>query len=448
MKMNILYIHTHDSGKVFRPYGYDVPTPAIDEFSKEATLFENAFCASPTCSPSRSSLLTGNYPHSNGMLGLTNRGFELNDYNTHLVRILNNNGYETVLCGIQHEYGRYTEHQIGAKKIGYRKDITTSVSNLKESEYYKWDANNTLAFIEWINSRKKDDKPFFASLGYFQTHREYPETISDFDNEFIPDFLEKNEIIKDDFKGHIKALKNVDENFKKVMCCLKENEIYNNTVIIFTTDHGIPYPRCKCTLFDAGIGVALIMRVPDRGIGKRVSGLVSQIDILPTLISLCELKTELKFAGIDISNLFFGDEIKRNVFSEINCHTSYEPARSIRNERYKFIKYYDETFKKENISNIDNSISKDYYLRTRSSFDKDMEQFYDLENDPFEKNNLINDETYANIINKMKEELLLWQVYTKDYLTRGNLVFKKNWKINTSECTNPKSKNDCDFIKI
>lgn len=65
---HILYIHTHDSGRILSPYGYKVPTPEMESFAKEAAVFRNAYCASPTCSPSRAALLTGTYPHQNGML--------------------------------------------------------------------------------------------------------------------------------------------------------------------------------------------------------------------------------------------------------------------------------------------------------------------------------------------------------------------------------------------
>ena len=70
---NILYIHSHDTGRLTSPYGYSVPTPNLHRLASEGILFRQAFCAAPTCSPSRASLLTGECAHSNGMLGLVNR---------------------------------------------------------------------------------------------------------------------------------------------------------------------------------------------------------------------------------------------------------------------------------------------------------------------------------------------------------------------------------------
>lgn len=110
---NVLYIHTHDSGRVLSPYGYKVPTPEIERFARSAAVFRGAYCAGPTCSPSRAAMLTGTYPHQTGMLGLAQRGFSM-DYSRHLVQFLNRNGYHTVLCGIQHEAGWYLNLEQGA----------------------------------------------------------------------------------------------------------------------------------------------------------------------------------------------------------------------------------------------------------------------------------------------------------------------------------------------
>src|SRR5690554_1143196 len=101
--MNILYIHTHDTGRYIKPYGYSIPTPNLMRFAEQGTLFRQAYCTSSTCTPSRSALLTGRYPHSNGMIGLAHRGFSIHDYDQHLARFLGRHGYETVLCGEQHE---------------------------------------------------------------------------------------------------------------------------------------------------------------------------------------------------------------------------------------------------------------------------------------------------------------------------------------------------------
>src|ERR1019366_7000876 len=102
---NINYIHSHDTGRFTSPYGYTVPTPNIQRLAEEGVVFRQAFCAAPTCSPSRASLLTGECPHSNGMLGLVNRGFAMTEtgYQHHIIRTLRREaGYYSALIGLQH----------------------------------------------------------------------------------------------------------------------------------------------------------------------------------------------------------------------------------------------------------------------------------------------------------------------------------------------------------
>jgi N-sulfoglucosamine sulfohydrolase len=79
-KLNIIYLHSHDTGRYISPYGYKVRTHNLQRFAEEGVVFRQCFCANPTCSPSRAALLTGEYAHSCGMYGLVHRGFEMPDY--------------------------------------------------------------------------------------------------------------------------------------------------------------------------------------------------------------------------------------------------------------------------------------------------------------------------------------------------------------------------------
>ena len=99
---NILYIHSHDTGRYVQPYGFALPTPRLQQLAEDGVLFRQAFNAAPTCSPSRAALLTGQSPHSCGQFGLTNRGFELHDRPKHLAHTWRRAGYHTVLVGVHH----------------------------------------------------------------------------------------------------------------------------------------------------------------------------------------------------------------------------------------------------------------------------------------------------------------------------------------------------------
>ena len=161
--MNILYVHTHDSGHYFSPYGFDVKTPNIQDFADDAVVFNNAHCVSPTCSPSRAALLTGKYPHQIGMLGLSQRGFDM-DFSQHLVRFLKKYRYHTVLCGIQHEASWYLEHEKGANIIGYDENLTGDISGYEQEELVHWDYKNSTNASKWLDSYDSES-PFFLSFG-------------------------------------------------------------------------------------------------------------------------------------------------------------------------------------------------------------------------------------------------------------------------------------------
>src|SRR5690606_25386251 len=99
---NIVYFHSHDTGRYIRPYGHALDTPNYQRLAEEGLLFRQAYPSAPTCSPSRAGLLTGQTPHAAGMLGLAHRGFRLNDPTRHLATTLRDAGYSTTLAGVQH----------------------------------------------------------------------------------------------------------------------------------------------------------------------------------------------------------------------------------------------------------------------------------------------------------------------------------------------------------
>jgi arylsulfatase A-like enzyme len=117
MRPDILYIHSHDTGRFIQPYGHAVPTPHLQRLAGEGVLFRQAFCAAPTCSPSRAALLTGRYPHEVGMLGLAHRGHRLTDNRLHLLHTLKAAGYYTALSGMQHVIDQSQVEQLGYDSV-------------------------------------------------------------------------------------------------------------------------------------------------------------------------------------------------------------------------------------------------------------------------------------------------------------------------------------------
>lgn len=451
--MNVIYINTHDSGRMLSPYGYDIPTENLKKLAEDSVVFTNAFCAGPTCSPSRAALLTGTFPHQNGMLGLAQRGFSLYNPEKHLANFLKNNGYNTCLCGIQHEYGWYLDlEKNGLHNLGYKEIITTDSKPFKKEELHLWDRNNAIEVVKWLDSYN-EEKPFLLSFGMHSTHRPYPVEVAEFIDEryIVPPYpITNNEENRHDHAQYMTTAHYADENIKMIVDALKRNNLYENSIIIFTTDHGLALPFNKCNLTDIGIGVSLIMKVPNADSnGKVVDSLVSQIDVFPTLCELLNLNKPdylegKSFAEAFVDNKAFLDEY---IFAEINFHTSYEPVRCVRTKRYKYIKYYDETWNKVNLSNMDESVPKDFLMKNGLKEKiKYKEGLFDLYYDPAERNNLVNDSEYKEVLKNLRKVLLEKQIKTDDPILRGPLEIKKGYKVNKVECETASSKNKDDYI--
>ena len=450
--MNILYIHTHDSGRIISPYGYHVTTPNIENLCNDSMLFQNAFSVAPTCSPSRAGLLTGVYPHQNGMLGLAQRGFELKK-ELHVVSTLKKYGYHTVLCGVQHEVGYYTDHGRGKEILGYDEDISGDNTNYEEKELIKWDEVNANNLVQWLDNNK--DKKFFISFGMHATHRAFPDDIHPdeiVDYSQPPFNIPNNQITREDYAKFKTSLRTVDDNVGLVIDALKKFELYEKTIIILTTDHGVAFPFAKCTLNDSGVGVMLSVRVP--GSLQKIrsyEGLISQIDVLPTLYELLDIPIPEYLEGKSFANLFKGKNYSGDdkVYSEINFHTSYEPVRSIRTKRYKYIRFFDKSYLQINKSNIDNSPVKSFYLDNGlEKQEKDEECLYDLYYDKYEKNNLVNNKSYRNILNTMRKYLYEFMLRTNDPLLDGPIEIKPEWKVNKKSALSAGSKNRDDYESV
>ncbi len=113
---NILYLHSHDTGRYVQPYGYPVPTPNIQHLADQGVLFRQAFCAAPVCSGSRAALLTGQCPHVTGMLGLAHRGYRLRHPERHIVHVLRDAGYWSGLIGEQHVSSDPTRRRVRPRR--------------------------------------------------------------------------------------------------------------------------------------------------------------------------------------------------------------------------------------------------------------------------------------------------------------------------------------------
>ncbi len=421
---NILYIHSHDTGRYIQPFGHAVPTPNLQSLAEGGILFRQTFNAAPTCSPSRASLLTGQCPHSNGMLGLAHRGFSLNDYRQHLLYTLRGAGYQSALAGIQHIAAK-------AETIGYDRILTTKGRA----------ADATPAAVQFLNSAPK--QPFLLTVGFFETHREFWPAGPREDERYtlpphpIPDTPQTRRDMAQ-FKASARVM---DDAVGQVLRALELNGLAQNTLVISTTDHGIAFPKMKCNLTDHGMGVSMILRGPGGFSGGKVcDAMVSHLDLFPTLCDLLELKPPSWLQGRSMMPLIRGDAQSLNdeLFAEVNYHAAYEPKRAVRTNQWKYIRRFDDRVHR-NLPNCDDGLSKSLWLEQGwRDATVERESLHDLTFDPSETRNLAGDPRTRKTLDEMRERLDSWMRRTNDPLLRGPVKAPPGAKVNDPDGISPK----------
>jgi N-sulfoglucosamine sulfohydrolase len=423
-KYNIVYIHSHDTGRYIQPYGYSIPTPKLQQFAEEGVLFRQAFCANPTCSPSRAALLTGQSAHSSGMWGLAHRGFSLFDYSQHILHTLRKENYYSALCGVQHIANMFENP---GKHIGY--DEVLQYSNEDDtSGKHAGDEPKVNAVKKFLSNRP--DKPFFLSVGFGSTHREFPKGDEcKVDARYVrpPEPLPDTPEIRQDMAEYMTMAEELDDSMGKVLESIKENELEDSTIVICTTDHGIAFPRMKCNLHDSGIGVMLMMKGPQdflRG-GKVIDAMVSHVDVFPTLCEMLDIEKPEWLQGKSMLPLLNGEKksINDEIFTEVNFHAAYEPMRSVRTKRWKYIKRMNAERNIPVMPNCDNSLSKTkWYDAGWAELKQNKEMLFDLMFDPNETNNLIDKQEYSDIVQQLKDKLKKWMERTDDPFLKTDVL--------------------------
>lgn len=423
---NILYLHSHDTGRYIQPYGHAIPTPNLQNLAEQGVLFRQAFCGNPTCSASRAVLLTGQCAHSSGMIGLAHRGFTLKDYSHHLCHTLRATGYETTLVGVQHLI-KWEE----IDKLGYGNvvDVRGKYSNQVAP-----------AAVDFLDSAPKT--PFFLTVGFGQTHRGFPEPGPAEDARYCrpPAPLPDTPETRYDMASYMASARILDASMGKVLDALEASGLAENTLVICTTDHGIAFPGMKCNLTDHGTGIMLMMRGPGGFTGGGVvDGMVSHLDIFPTICELLNISPPDWLEGKSIMPLINGeaDQINDEIFSEVTYHAAYEPMRAARTQRWKYMRRFGGR-NRPVLPNCDDSPSKTVWMENGLA-DRVLaeEELYDLIFDPNETQNLASDPGHIQILEEMRGRLQRWMESTEDPLLNGPVPAPSGSKVNDPDGISP-----------
>ncbi len=395
---NIIYFHTHDTGRYISPYGYGVPTPNYLRLAESGLTFKDMHCVAPTCSPSRAGLLTGQYPHQCGMISLAHRGAELNDLNKHLIHTLQPAGYHTALIGFHHEidWPKYAD-------LGYHEAVLPGCGASAE--------HIGPAAADFLDRQsQKPDQPFFVSVGITQTHRPFPVDVPSDEARYLrpPAPFPDTDVFRQDMAGYVALVKRVDVALGLILDKLEATGQRENTLIICTTDHGVAFPSMKNNLTDHGTGVLFILSGPGVPRGQVTDALTTQLDVFPTICDVAGIAKPDWLEGCSLQPVLNGeaDQLHEAIFTESNYHGySYHPFRCIRTSRWAYIEGFEDnewtTFPRSDASPSD-------VAWTAAGWGGELApkvRLFDRMFDPHEVHNLAGDSAHQAIVAELKARL-------------------------------------------
>lgn len=303
-------------------YGHPhIRTPNIDRLAKEGIRFDQAFLTCSSCSPSRASIMTGRYPHATGAPELHQ---PLPASQVLLTTPLRRAGYYTMAAGKWH-LGNAVKPQFDVVREG----------------------GGDGAYGFWLPVLRERDRsrPFFAWLATTDPHRDYATGTLDPSHResdgVVPPYLPDVPDTRRDLAMYYDEIGRLDQWVGKVREELEAQGVWDNTVVIFLSDNGRPFPRCKTTVFDSGVRTPLIIRLPrNLHAGAVCKALVSSIDLAPTLTAMAGVDPLPTFQGVSMLPLLDNPQakIRDYVFSEHNWHDYRAFERSVRTERYLLIR--------------------------------------------------------------------------------------------------------------
>lgn len=413
---DIVVMTTHDVGRHLHCYGHEsVVSPNLDSLAARGVMFAQAFATAPQCSPSRASLATGRYPHNNGVMGLAHRGFdwELTPDAPHAAAIFAGLGFETHLFGSQH----VTLHP---ERLGFGHVHPTG------HEHGNLTGKIVAAAAEQLLGSDHGDRRLYLEINFEDTHRPYPSVGVDAASGQvleIPAYLPAGPETEAELRALHAAIRELDVAAGRVLAALEEAGRASGALVVFTTDHGLAMPRAKCTLYDPGLEVALIVCWPAGGIGRGAvrSRLISNIDVLPTLLEAAGGAVSAGIQGRSFLPLLRGAayEPREAIFAEKTFHSYYDPMRCVRTARHKYIRNFETGFAVE----VPGDVQQGPIFRANSSrYSTDranVVELYDLEADPLEEHNLAGSPSVKAIEAGLSAALWRWMRETEDPLLDG-----------------------------
>lgn len=420
---NVVFILSDDQGywSLGCTGNKEIKTPNIDRLAKEGMLFDNFFCASPVCSPARASLLTGCIPSQHGVHDWLKNDNERQSAIEYLAgqysytKALSDFGYDCALSGKWHlgasskpqqGFTHWYCHQGGGGPY-------YGAKLYKNGELYQEDGYVTDAItddaVEFLDSRKENTTPFYLYVGYTAPHspwlknhpKEYTDLYEDCPFDSVPD-LPRNpnsvwltdEVNKDrrgNLIGYYAAITAMDAGIGRILDKLDEMGLAEDTLVVFTADNGFScghhgfWGKGNATfpinMYEESVKVPFIARQKGKiAPNTRCDALVSAYDYMPTLLEYLDVpyKKDISRPGVSFAPVLRGEEFKQH--EDIVVFDEYGPNRMIRNKQFKYVIRYP----------------------------YGPNELYDLEKDPKETKNLLEENGFEKLEQSMRYRLEQW----------------------------------------
>ncbi|WP_343517974.1 sulfatase [Sphingomonas sp.] len=423
---NVLLLISDDQGLDLGCYGVPVATPRLDRLAREGTRFANAFAAVSSCSPSRAVIHSGLYGHQNGMYGLQHdvHHQSLLDGIETLPSLLRRAGYAVALIGKKH-IGPDSAFPFEAELVPER----SGIRDVREM------ATAAASFI-----RSTSDRPFFVTVAYSDPHR----AATDYGNDrpwpgvkpvrydpakvHIPSHLPDLPAVRRDLAEYYESLSRLDSGVGMLLDLLGESGRADDTLVIFLSDNGRPFPGAKTNLYAPGLHLPLIVRAPDMGAAVN-DAMVSWIDIAPTVLEWANVAPpDYPLPGKSLLPILgkADDPARDAVFASHEFHeiNQYYPMRAVRTRTHSYILNLAHPLDYPIAGDVAGSpswqaIAADPAIplgkRSQAAYrNRPAEELYDLTRDPDELVNLAADPAYATVRDALRGRLLEMRKATRD----------------------------------
>lgn len=435
---NIVLMVSDDHGLDTGAYGNNaIKTPNLDALASDGVIFKNAFCTTASCSASRTVILTGLYNHATGTYGLTHgyHHFSCFDNVVTLPAMLNEAGYRTIQVGKRH----YSPERIFPFQQSYPQGMF---------------GRDDVRMSEACRSLIRGKEPFFLYWcshnphrggGVLETHPCKPDRFGNPDRPFpgdeeilygddeviVPYYLPDTPETRAELAQYYQSVSRLDRGIGRLIQILKDEGKYDNTVVIYISDNGPPFHSAKTTLYEPGMKLPCIVRSPlHNSKGTECDGLITWADLTPTILEFAGVTYDpQKFHGSSFVKIIdqasptdWRDEIyAAHSFHEI---TNYYPMRVVRTKKFKFIWNIAYPLTYSSALDLWRSASWQGALRNGLKFygKRSIEAYlhrpkfelYDLENDPYEVDNLATGAQYKDLVDEFCQKIREFQRKTND----------------------------------